>query len=1035
MLNRIRRYLETACLLLLSQAQAAPVMSRWVGPPGSRPGTYREWQARHPARPFEQKLLSARPGRDLRPVAVVVEQGLVEALAPELERFSADLEADGYSVFSYQASGGMPPDLRTLLATAYSTHGIEGALLVGDLPVAWYQIKRDIGNNYNYSEWPIDLYYMDLNGAWYDTMRYDPIDTLVRGSDSIFDAHSGQVLPEIYVGRLTPNGMGDSVELLRNYFDKDHAFRHDSLTCTERALIFGDDDWTGYAEEWSEQVGMAFPNQRAFWDPETTRATRFRSELDTPQAWVAVFAHAWSQGYGFYFDQHSRMDYYYGHEYFSQDPPALFYNHFACSFCRYTDTGYGGGRSIFSPSYGLGAVGSSKIGGMLLFGDFYRPLGLGWNLGSAFKEWFRVVGQNGYSYDEVCWHYGMTLLGDPFLSPVTYRDIALLNMVAPGVGAESGLAVVPRVRATNRGSVPADFTVRLSIGSDYLDSAAVQGLSPGETALVALPVWQPETLGYVALLAEVTVPDLNPGNDSLRRNVLVYVPDIAALGVQSPTGTVDTLPLTPRVRFRNLGLAPQTFYAVMEIRDSIGQVVYLDSAQVLNVLPDSQVIGALPDWAVPRRIADYSVMCRVRCPGDPHHANDTVRARCHVTPGGGLFGIWIPRAPVPDFGVYTGGSLAATSSGQVYLLNGGYTCAFREYDPLLDRWSSRESIPLVGRSGDSVPVGAGGSLVSVSDRLYATKGGSTEFWEYVPDTSAYPWVERTSLPDSALPGARLCAAEPYVYFMQGSGRFGFWRYDPSQNAWTSCARPDSLGLSPFGHGWGLTWDSEDIIYALRSDSNELIAYSIAGDSWYRLVPLPFLNQRSDSTSARYTVITHRGGRLYALKGHDTGEFWTYDKWYGLWTELDSLPGRTRHQADFGAGLVYSASTHAIYAVKGNGLSEFWMAPLVPPSTVNEPKETVVLPLKLPGLSLYPNPLSSGATVAYHVPAPGHVSLRICDITGRNRATLVSAHRRPGSYTCQWNGRADNGTPLANGVYFIRFTAGGRTETRAISIVR
>ena len=166
MLNRVRRYLVTACLLLLSQAQAAPVMSRWVGPPGSRPGTYREWQASHPARPFEQKLLSVHPGRDLRPVAVVVEQGLVEALASELDRFSADLEADGYSVFSYEVSGGTPQDLRTLLTTAYNSHGIEGALLIGDLPVAWYQIKRDIGNSHNYTEWPIDLYYMDLNGAW-----------------------------------------------------------------------------------------------------------------------------------------------------------------------------------------------------------------------------------------------------------------------------------------------------------------------------------------------------------------------------------------------------------------------------------------------------------------------------------------------------------------------------------------------------------------------------------------------------------------------------------------------------------------------------------------------------------------------------------------------------------------------------------------------------------------------------------------------------------------------------------------------------
>jgi hypothetical protein len=1015
---------------------AAPPVSRWVGPPGSRPGTFREWQSRHPSPPFRKELQSVRPGTDQRWVAVVTEQGLAQVLAPELSRFTADLQLAGYSILTYEVSGGTPQSLRGLLQDAYASYNIEGAMLIGNLPVAWFQIKRDIGNNYDYAEWPIDLYYMDLNGNWFDTLRYDPIDTLVPGSDSIFDAHSGTVLPEIYVGRLVPNGMGDSVALLRNYFRKNHAFRVDSLPFADRALVFGDDDWTSWAEEWSGNVRLAFPTARLFWDPETTTAARYRVELDTPQTWVSVFAHAWSQGYGFYYDQHSQMDYYYAREYFSQDPPALFYNHFACSFGRYTDTGYGGGRSIFDSSYGLGAIASTKIGSMLYFDHFYDQLGLGHNLGAAYRAWWRWLGANGYySYETVCWHYGMTLLGDPFLSPVIYRDVALLSIVAPGVGAESGLAVVPRVRATNRGSVPADFHLRLSIGSDYLDSTAVTGLSPGETTIVALPVWLPERLGHAALLAQVAEPDLNPRNDTLRRDVLVYVPDIAALGVQSPTGTVDTLPLTPKVLFRNLSLAPQTFYAVMEIRDTLDQLVYLDSAQIIDAPPGSQTLGELPDWQVPQHDAEYQVMCRAQCPADPHHENDTTRALCHVAPGSSLFGDWTRRAPVPEFGVYAGGSLAITQSGRVFLFNGGYTCAFREYDPVLDRWTSRESIPMVGRNGDSVPVGAGGSLTAVGDRLYATKGGSPEFWEYVPDTSAYPWVERASLPDSALLGARLCAAEPYVYFVQGAGRFGFWRYDPSEDAWTSCARPDSLGLSPFGHGWGLTWDGEDIIYALHSDSNELIAYSIAGDSWYRLVPLPFLNQRSDSTSARYAVITHRGGRLYALKGHDTGEFWTYDLWYGLWTELDSLPGRTRHQADFGAGLTYSALGRAIYAVKGNGLTEFWMAPLVPPSAVTEPKEAAVLPLKRLGLSLYPNPLSSGATIACHAPAPGRVSLKVCDITGRTRATLASGHMRAGDFSCRWSGRADNGELLANGVYFLRFTVAGRTETRTISIVR
>jgi hypothetical protein len=1015
-------------------------MSHWVGLPGSHPGTYREWMTGHPHQPFSFRLVQKAHGTDQRPVALVVDSGLMAPLQNELEQFSSDLQLQGYAPIVYQVSGGTPASLRQLLQLACSTQHIEGALLVGNLPVAWHQIKVDPGNNNNYAEWPVDLYYMDLNGTWLDTMRYDPVETLVHGSDSIFDAHTGRVQPEIYVGRLLPYGLGDSIELLRNYFRKDHAYRSNPMRRPDRALVFIDDDWVPWAADWSRSVGLAFPYHDLFDDPESTRAGSYRALLDTPYTWVSVFAHAATYRYGFYYDQHQQMDFFYGSEYMTQDPPAYFYNHFACSFCRYTDPGCGGEASIFNPDHGLAALGSTKAGGMLYFDQFYDPLRAGRSLGGAFKDWFYWLGQNGYySTESVQWFYGMTLLGDPFLYPSTLHDVSVEKFVSPEVGAESGQAVVPRVKVFNHGSIGADYTVELRIGAEYLDSARVQGATPGETAVVALPSWLPQGLGVRDMVCDLKqLPDLNPHNDTLRREVIVYVPDVAAMQVLAPSLTVDTVPLAPKAVVMNLGLAPQARCRVtMDIRDTAGQCVYLDSAQVQNVMSDSQATAVLPVWSGSRQAADYEVTCWVWCQGDAHSGNDTARTRCHVRPGGGQPVGWYPRAAVPDFGVYNGGSLAASPSGQVYLLNGGYTCAFREYDPVLDHWSSRESIPLIGQSGDSVPVGAGGSLVSVSDRLFATKGNSQEFWEYVLDTSgAYPWVERASLPDSALLGARLCAAEPYVYFMQGGGRFGFCQFDPSQNTWTRCAQPDSLGIMPPGHGWGLAWDGANTIYALQSDSNELIAYDIARDSWYRRERLPLLNQLGDSTCARYAVIAYRGGRLYTLKGHDSGEFWGYDCWGDTWTVLESMPGRTRHQPDAGAGIVYVGATDALYAVKGNGLTEFWMAPFRVPSAVSEPsRETAVLPLKCLGLALYPNPLSSHATIAYHVPEPGFVSLKVCDITGRTRATLRTGYLCAGNFTCRWDGRTDNGRLLANGVYFIRFTAGGRTETRTVSIVR
>jgi hypothetical protein len=140
-------------------------------------------------------------------------------------------------------------------------------------------------------------------------------------------------------------------------------------------------------------------------------------KLDTAQVWVSLFAHSWPGGHQFVFNNGNSHDYYYANEYNTQNPPSNFYNFFCCSYCRYTSAGYGGGWSIFNPSYGLGAIGSTKTGSMLNFSPFYYPLSQGETLGEAFQNWFAAITDGGVTFDELCWHYGMTLLGDPWLLP------------------------------------------------------------------------------------------------------------------------------------------------------------------------------------------------------------------------------------------------------------------------------------------------------------------------------------------------------------------------------------------------------------------------------------------------------------------------------------------------------------------------------------------------------------------------------------------------------------------------------------------
>ncbi len=398
--------------LLMGIDYSSIPLLRWAGPAGTRPGTYEEWVEQNPYPDFSYTLdkIIYGDGRAGN-VVILTQQSIAGALTNEINQLMDNLQSEGYTIFSYQISGGTPESLRAFLQNLYTINNIEGALFIGNLPVAWFEIANDFGS-YGYTQFPIDLFYMDLNGTWLDTMGT---------GNGKYDGHTGDINPEIYIGRLMPTGIGIDTILLKNYFRKDNAYRHDTLALPHRALFFCDDDWIPWASQWAYEVSLLYSDTMNYWDAETTRASVYRAKLDTAQAWVSVFAHSWPGGHQFKYNDGNSYDYYYSYEYTNQNPPTNFYNHFACSFARYTENGYGGGRSIFNQGYGLGEVGSTKTGSMLDFYYFYQPLSQQKTLGQAFKDWFTHITSNGVTFDELCWHYGMTLLGDPWLKPTGHN--------------------------------------------------------------------------------------------------------------------------------------------------------------------------------------------------------------------------------------------------------------------------------------------------------------------------------------------------------------------------------------------------------------------------------------------------------------------------------------------------------------------------------------------------------------------------------------------------------------------------------------
>ncbi len=79
---------------------------------------------------------------------------------------------------------------------------------------------------------------------------------------------------------------------------------------------------------------------------------------------------------------------------------------------------------------------------------------------------------------------------------------------------------------------------------------------------------------------------------------------------------------------------------------------------------------------------------------------------------------------------------------------------------------------------------------------------------------------------------------------------------------------------------------------------------------------------------------------------------------------------------------------------------------------------------------YPNPFNPTTQIAFTLPKPAQVDLRVYDILGRVVATLANGLFQPGRHTLEWNA---SGNP--SGVYFYRLTTPEFSSTRKMLLIQ
>lgn len=167
-------------------------------------------------------------------VILVVDASVAGPLSTELARLKNDLVGDGWTVARRDVGrGDSPGNVRNVIINEYNSDPgrTKTVFLFGHVP-----ILRSGGLNvdgHQSRQMPADAFYGDMDG-WWDNPSYLPSDVeLMVGRVDLWN------MP----GNGAPSPWPSEVEMLRNYLQKDHAWRHKRYTAPRRGLIgnrFGD---------------------------------------------------------------------------------------------------------------------------------------------------------------------------------------------------------------------------------------------------------------------------------------------------------------------------------------------------------------------------------------------------------------------------------------------------------------------------------------------------------------------------------------------------------------------------------------------------------------------------------------------------------------------------------------------------------------------------------------------------------------------------------------------------------------------------
>jgi hypothetical protein len=238
-------------------------------------------------------------------VILLVDNTCVSNLSFELFRLERDLIGDGWTMLRHDvtrmavdpantnssvwmARSNEIATVKQIITADYAADpaNVKAVFILGHVPVPYSGNLSPDGHGNHRGAWPADVFYGDVDGVWNDSSVQSIVSSDLRNwnfrGDGKFDHTALPSDVELQVGRVDlanlPAFSLSEIELLRQYLNKDHNFRHKLFTVEPRGLIddnFGENGGEPFAVNgWRNFAPMFGGTNVAETDWFTTLATQ-----------------------------------------------------------------------------------------------------------------------------------------------------------------------------------------------------------------------------------------------------------------------------------------------------------------------------------------------------------------------------------------------------------------------------------------------------------------------------------------------------------------------------------------------------------------------------------------------------------------------------------------------------------------------------------------------------------------------------------------------------------------------------------------